>query len=76
MASQLHGPELRLEVARGDEFVPELVRGITPRVESISVNRPTLDDAFMKLTGRTIRDQESSSLDAMRQFGRAWGGRR
>src|SRR5919197_4614568 len=33
------GEELRLEVERGDEFVPEVVRGITPRVESISVNR-------------------------------------
>jgi ABC-2 type transport system ATP-binding protein len=68
--------ELRFEVAQGDEFVPELVRGLTPRVDSISVNRPTLDDVFMKLTGRTIRDQEGSGIDQMRQFSRAWGGRR
>ncbi len=73
---QRSGDELRLEVTRGDEFVPELVRGLTPRVEAISVNRPTLDDVFMKLTGRTIREQESSDLDRMRQFSRAFGGRR
>jgi ABC-2 type transport system ATP-binding protein len=73
---QDHDGELRLEVARGDAFVPELVRDITPRVEAIAVHRPTLDDVFMKLTGRTIRDQESTSVDMMRQFTRAWGGRR
>ena len=70
------GPELRLEVERGDEFVPELVRGITPRVESISVNRPTLDDVFMKLTGRAIREQEAGGVDMLRQRARMWGGRR
>ena len=69
------GNELRLEVERGDEFVPELVRGISPRVESISVNRPTLDDVFMKLTGRAIREQEAGSVDLLRQRARMWSGR-
>jgi ABC-2 type transport system ATP-binding protein len=73
---QVHGSELRLEVPRGDEFVPALVRGITPRVEAINIHRPTLDDVFVKLTGRAIREQESSDLDVMRQFGRAWAGKR
>jgi len=69
------GAELRLEVERGDEFVPELVRGIGPRVESISVNRPTLDDVFTKLTGHAIRDQESGAIDMLRQRARLWSGR-
>jgi ABC-2 type transport system ATP-binding protein len=76
LEAQVYGPELRLEVPRGDEFVPALVRGITPRVEAIGIHRPTLDDVFVKLTGRAIREQESSDLDVMRQFGRAWAGRR
>jgi ABC-2 type transport system ATP-binding protein len=71
-----HGRELRLEVERGDEFVPQLVRGITPRVEAISVSRPTLDDVFMKLTGHAIREQEAGAVDFMRQAGRIWGGGR
>ncbi|MBV9168688.1 MAG: ATP-binding cassette domain-containing protein [Chloroflexi bacterium] len=71
-----HGRELRLEVEHGDEFVPELVRGITPRVEAISVSRPTLDDVFMKLTGHAIREQEAGAVDFMRQAGRMWGGGR
>jgi ABC-2 type transport system ATP-binding protein len=66
------GGELRLEVERGDEFVPELVRAITPRVEAIGVSRPTLDDVFIKVTGRGIREQEASAVDPMRQMGRMW----
>ncbi len=72
----VHGSELRLEVERGDQFVPELVRSITPRVEAISVNRPTLDDVFMKLTGRAIREEEASTTDSLRAHARAWEGRR
>jgi ABC-2 type transport system ATP-binding protein len=67
-----HGGQLRMEVERGDEFVPDLVRAITPRVEAISVSRPTLDDVFIKLTGRAIRDEEASGLDPMRQMGRLY----
>ena len=37
----------------------------------------TLEDAFIHLTGHTIRDEEGSALDRMRMMGRAWrGGRR
>jgi ABC-2 type transport system ATP-binding protein len=38
----------------------------------------TLEDAFIALTGHTIRDEEASSTDRMRMMGRVWrgGGRR
>ncbi len=75
LAAVAHGDELRLEVERGDQFVPELVRGVTPRVEAVTVNRPTLDDVFMKLTGRAIRDEEASDVERLRQRARVWGGR-
>ena len=74
ISAQHNGDELRMEVERGDVFVPELVRDITPRVTSISVHRPTLDDVFMKLTGRAIRDEEAGATDSLRQMGRLWGG--
>lgn len=35
-----------------------------------------LEDAFIKLTGRKIRDEESTGKDAMRMRRRVWGGRR
>jgi ABC-2 type transport system ATP-binding protein len=72
LLAQTAGEDVRLEVERGDEFVPDLVRTITPRVETISVSRPTLDDVFIKLTGHAIREQDASAIDPMRQMGRMW----
>jgi ABC-2 type transport system ATP-binding protein len=50
---------LRLTVERGEEALPVLLRvldgaGIT--MSAISVARPTLDDVFLTLTGRSLRD--------------------
>ena len=36
----------------------------------------TLEEAFLKLTGHTIRDEEASSIDTLRLGRRMWGGRR
>ena len=35
----------------------------------------SLEQAFLKLTGSTIRDEEASPADRMRQMARAWGRR-
>ena len=50
---------LRLTVDRGEEALPVLLRtldgaGIT--MSAISLSRPTLDDVFLTLTGRSLRD--------------------
>jgi len=39
-------------------------------------NTKTLEDAFLKLTGKTIREEESSSKDHMRLRRRMWSGNR
>ena len=36
-------------------------------------NSETLEDAFLKLTGKTIRDEEASAVDRLRQFRKARG---
>jgi ABC-2 type transport system ATP-binding protein len=36
----------------------------------------SLEGAFLKLTGTTIRDERADSADQMRQMGRMWAGRR
>jgi ABC-2 type transport system ATP-binding protein len=36
----------------------------------------SLEEAFLALTGSTIRDESASSADQMRQFARMWGNRR
>ena len=50
---------LRLTVGHGEEALPALLRvldgaGIT--MSAISLSRPTLDDVFLTLTGRSLRD--------------------
>jgi len=68
---------LRLEVEAGAEFIPRLVRDLGVAVRSVDLHRPTLDDVFLKLTGRAIREAEADPLALMRLHGRLWrGGRR
>jgi ABC-2 type transport system ATP-binding protein len=66
---------LRVEVPDGAAFVPRLVRETTIEVTSVAFHRPSLDDVFLKLTGRAIREQEAGSTDALRMMGRAFMGR-
>lgn len=36
------------------------------------IRRPTLDDVFLNLTGREIRDESAGAADRFRQMGRRW----
>jgi ABC-2 type transport system ATP-binding protein len=47
---------LALETEKGDEFIPKLIHALTVKTLSVSLKKPTLNDVFLKLTGRTIRD--------------------
>ena len=55
----VEGGRLILTVERGDTAVPSLLRALDharlPLV-SVQVNRPTLDDVFLTLTGRSLRE--------------------
>jgi ABC-2 type transport system ATP-binding protein len=66
---------LQFEVSDGAGFVPRLVRELTPVVRAVSSHPPTLDDVFLKLTGREIRESEASGRERLkavyRRLGRA-----
>jgi ABC-2 type transport system ATP-binding protein len=62
-------------VAAGEQFVPRLFAELDVPIRSVSVSRPSLDDVFMSYTGKTIRDAEASSSQAMRQMVRMRGRR-
>jgi ABC-2 type transport system ATP-binding protein len=47
---------LFLETERGEEFIPKLIHSLSMRTRSVSLEKPTLNDVFLKLTGRAIRD--------------------
>ena len=65
-----------ITVRDGSAAVPDLVRVLQENlipVSNLSVASPTLDDVFLKYTGRTIRSEEASG-DEMGQMMRPWMG--
>jgi ABC-2 type transport system ATP-binding protein len=67
---------LRMEVPDGKAFVPRLVRELSAPVDTVTMRRPSLDDVFLKLTGRAIREEEASSRDLNRAMANRFMGRR
>jgi ABC-2 type transport system ATP-binding protein len=64
--------QIRFEIADGDRFIPALIKELKTEILSISLRRPTLDDVFLKLTGRGLRDEtvKSELKEMVRRFGR------
>jgi len=58
--------KVTINVPEGERFVPRLFAELGVQIHSVSVARPTLDDVFMSITGRTIRDAEASASDKLR----------
>ncbi|HUY93794.1 MAG TPA: ATP-binding cassette domain-containing protein [Terracidiphilus sp.] len=50
----------------------KLVAQGTPREIKDSTGTESLEDAFLKLTGSTIRDESAGSADQLRQFAKMW----
>ncbi len=67
---------LRFEVREGDRFIPKMIATLDVAVDSVQMRRPTLDDVFLNLTGRAIREEEASALDQLRSHARPWQSRR
>lgn len=60
---------LSLAVERGEEIVPKLIRTLSIETRSVSIRKPTLNDVFLKLTGRAIReDLPSNGREVLREF--------
>jgi ABC-2 type transport system ATP-binding protein len=70
------GPSIRLSVEHGEQALPGLLRILDDaglRLASIQLARPTLDDVFLTLTGRSLRDdsQQAPAPGAGQQAGLA-----
>jgi len=63
---------LTFEVANGEKFLPNFIKEFSTKIVGVSLRHPSLDDVFLKLTGREIRQEEvSDAFKAMvRQHGR------
>ncbi len=56
------GGTVAFQVPAGEAFLPGFVRGFGQPLEAINLRRPTLDDVFLDLTGREIRDGGDQAL--------------
>ncbi len=66
---------IAFSVPQGEKFLPKLIGSFKSPLLSIGVRRPTLDDVFLKLTGRVIRDEEAGSKEQMKEIGMRLRGR-
>ncbi len=57
---------LRFEVEHGDTFVPRFMLNAPITVQSVDIARPTLNDVFLRLTGREIRDEGADNNERLR----------
>jgi ABC-2 type transport system ATP-binding protein len=64
--------ELFLTSLKGDTCIPELIKALDETVQSVRLQRPTLNDVFLKMTGREIRDSEIASDDTIKEEVRAY----
>ncbi|HTM67835.1 MAG TPA: ATP-binding cassette domain-containing protein [Candidatus Binatia bacterium] len=61
---------LRLEVEDGAKFLTRLFNELDTKIEGIELRRPTLEDVFLKLTGKKIREEEPAKSGWMKHMAR------
>jgi len=64
------GSTIRIKAANGEETAPrimDMVRSAGGRLIRISMTAPTMDEVYLDLTGRSIREEEGDKEDAVRR---------
>lgn len=65
-----HDSHIYVGVSHGEEKIPltvNLAQTLGIQVTSISIRRPTLEDVFLHYTGKSIRDEDISNTDRIRE---------
>ena len=57
---------ITFSIPQGEKFLPKLMDSFQSHLLSIGIRRPTLDDVFLKLTGRAIREEEGGAKEQMK----------
>lgn len=64
--------ELYFSADEAETCVPEIIRAFGELIISVRLQKPTLNDVFLVLTGRMIRDSSLDNLDSIREDIRAY----
>ena len=60
----------KVKALNGDETAPEIldkIHRLGLKITRISLTKPTLDEAYLELTGKSLRDEEGSRDDSLRR---------
>ena len=58
--------KIRFEIKDSSIFIPKFIKNSPVKILSISARKPTLNDVFLDLTGREIREENASARDNIR----------
>jgi ABC-2 type transport system ATP-binding protein len=72
LEAKVENGELYITVEKGDACIPDLIRTLSEMVQSVRLQRPTLNDVFLKLTGKAIREEEATGMTTIKEEVRAW----
>jgi ABC-2 type transport system ATP-binding protein len=64
------GKDYRIKVKLAETLAPKLITAISAKgyqVTKLSMTKPTLDEAYLEYTGRSLREEETSTGDVMSQ---------
>ncbi len=64
--------ELYMTCNQGETCIPDLIRSLGDKVLSVKIQRPTLNDVFLKLTGKTIREDYAPESNSTKESIRAY----
>jgi ABC-2 type transport system ATP-binding protein len=76
LEAEIRDGELYLTTQAGDACIPRLISALADRVLSVRMQRPTLNDVFLHLTGKAIRDTDADQMDNIKSEVRAYRRRR
>lgn len=75
--AEVAGDRVAVRTADASTLAPRLLAAVGSEVVALEMRQPSLDDVFLALTGRAIRDEEPAGNGSWRPpRARLWGGRR
>jgi ABC-2 type transport system ATP-binding protein len=75
-SAEPHDNSVTINLQNAEKHVADIVNlasGNGIPIDTISIHKPTLEDVFLHFTGRTIREEESSTKDKMRMMQKMMG---
>jgi ABC-2 type transport system ATP-binding protein len=70
IAARVENGDVVLTIEGGKAWLPKFVRQSKQPLVSLSLRGPTLDDVFLKITGRAIREEAAGAFDGLRRMRR------